>query len=299
MVAMTKKAQFDPAAHLSKHGWQGKGTALKQGHATRPLAVVQKKTLSGIGKDRDEAVPFWDHIFAATAATLFSPSPSSSPAPTSQPGPSGWATLPPASVTTNGVPTRPVPAKLSINAMARSGRELARRGLYSRFLRGKVLIHEEEEEEAEVVVSQDVLEEDLIGGSASASVTGGEDEKRKEKKAKKEKKEKKSEKSEKSKSKGKGRAKVGEENDIVSPIESKEERKVRREEKARRKAETEAESASVFVEGETKKGKKRKAEGDVEDVEKKEKKEKRKRKDDSGEGNEKVEKKSKKSRTKE
>lgn len=34
--------------------------ALKNGHATRPLAVVQKKTLSGIGKDRDEAVPFWD-----------------------------------------------------------------------------------------------------------------------------------------------------------------------------------------------------------------------------------------------
>jgi nucleolar protein TMA23 len=27
---------------------------------TRPIAVVQKKTLSGVGKDRDEAVPFWD-----------------------------------------------------------------------------------------------------------------------------------------------------------------------------------------------------------------------------------------------
>lgn len=34
--------------------------ALKQGHMTRPIAVVQKKTLSGVGKDRDEAVPFWD-----------------------------------------------------------------------------------------------------------------------------------------------------------------------------------------------------------------------------------------------
>ena len=34
--------------------------ALKHGHSTRPLAVVKKKTLSGIGKDRDEAVPFWD-----------------------------------------------------------------------------------------------------------------------------------------------------------------------------------------------------------------------------------------------
>lgn len=34
--------------------------ALKQGHATRPLAVVQKRNLGGIGRDRDEAVPFWD-----------------------------------------------------------------------------------------------------------------------------------------------------------------------------------------------------------------------------------------------
>ncbi len=34
--------------------------ALKQGHATRPIPVVQKKSMSGIGKDRDEAIPFWD-----------------------------------------------------------------------------------------------------------------------------------------------------------------------------------------------------------------------------------------------
>lgn len=34
--------------------------ALKQGHISRPIAVVQKKTMSGVGKDRDEAVPFWD-----------------------------------------------------------------------------------------------------------------------------------------------------------------------------------------------------------------------------------------------
>jgi hypothetical protein len=35
-------------------------TALQQGHISRPIAVVQKKTMSGVGKDRDEAVPFWD-----------------------------------------------------------------------------------------------------------------------------------------------------------------------------------------------------------------------------------------------
>ena len=71
---MTTVKRFDPEAHLHKQGWKGKGTgefdmilresslivAFKQGHATRPLAVVRKKNLAGIGKDRDEAIPFWD-----------------------------------------------------------------------------------------------------------------------------------------------------------------------------------------------------------------------------------------------
>lgn len=72
---------MDTAEYLTSQGWKGKGTgkwsfsgfgcptssspvtpwpALKHGHVTRPLAVVQKKTLGGVGKDRDEAVPFWD-----------------------------------------------------------------------------------------------------------------------------------------------------------------------------------------------------------------------------------------------
>lgn len=79
-------SRFNPHDHLVKQGWKGKGTgkwccaetcsaswhcatttmltrlppALKNGHATRPIPVVQKKTLSGIGKDRDESIPFWD-----------------------------------------------------------------------------------------------------------------------------------------------------------------------------------------------------------------------------------------------
>jgi hypothetical protein len=58
-IAIGSKA-FDPAAHLEKQGWKGKGTALKNGHLTRPLAVVHKKCLGGVGKNRDEQVPFWD-----------------------------------------------------------------------------------------------------------------------------------------------------------------------------------------------------------------------------------------------
>jgi hypothetical protein len=47
-------------------------SALKQGHATRPLAVVQKKNLSGIGKDRDEAVPFWDQYVHSSLSLIVS-----------------------------------------------------------------------------------------------------------------------------------------------------------------------------------------------------------------------------------
>jgi len=66
------KMSFSPHDHLVKQGWRGKGTgtqiqtpshshlAFKNGHATRPIPVVQKRTMSGIGKDRDEAIPFWD-----------------------------------------------------------------------------------------------------------------------------------------------------------------------------------------------------------------------------------------------
>ncbi|OBZ71372.1 hypothetical protein A0H81_08742 [Grifola frondosa] len=57
-------------AHLVSQGWSGKGTALRHGAITRPITVVQKKTLSGIGKDRDEAFPFWDHVFEAAALNI-------------------------------------------------------------------------------------------------------------------------------------------------------------------------------------------------------------------------------------
>ena len=47
-------------SYLVSQGWGGKGTGLRQGAISRPLAIPQKKTLAGLGKDRDEAFPFWD-----------------------------------------------------------------------------------------------------------------------------------------------------------------------------------------------------------------------------------------------
>ncbi|ORY31799.1 hypothetical protein BCR39DRAFT_525440 [Naematelia encephala] len=144
----TTKSRFDPAAHLTKQGWKGKGTALKHGHITRPIAVVQKKSLSGIGKDRDEAAPFWDQIFASTAATLFTtPTESASPTPSGSPGPSAWATL---SHLDAGRPQPTPKVRQRVELRVQINQESARRGLYSRFVRGVELKQEEPKWEQEV-----------------------------------------------------------------------------------------------------------------------------------------------------
>jgi hypothetical protein len=61
---------LDGHEYLTKHGWRGKGTALRDGGISRPVIITQKKSLSGLGKDRDEAFPFWDHVFAAAASAI-------------------------------------------------------------------------------------------------------------------------------------------------------------------------------------------------------------------------------------
>jgi len=62
---------LDVAGHLTSFGWKGHGTALREGAIARPLLVSQKKSLSGLGKDRDEAFPFWDqYVHPLLAHTL-------------------------------------------------------------------------------------------------------------------------------------------------------------------------------------------------------------------------------------
>ncbi|KAH8090637.1 hypothetical protein HD553DRAFT_338331 [Filobasidium floriforme] len=112
---------LDTTEYLTSRGWKGKGTALKQGHLSRPIAVVQKKTMSGVGKDRDEAVPFWDNIFASAAQSIASG--------TSTPLGSGASTP---IATQSGGPS-------SMSVMARSKKEFARLKLYASFVRGEVI----------------------------------------------------------------------------------------------------------------------------------------------------------------
>ena len=47
-------------AYLTSYGWTGTGNGLRKDAIAKPLAIPQKKNLSGLGKDRDEAFPFWD-----------------------------------------------------------------------------------------------------------------------------------------------------------------------------------------------------------------------------------------------
>lgn len=51
---------LDGHEYLIRQGWEGKGSGLRHGGISRPIIVAQKKNMGGIGKDRDEAFPFWD-----------------------------------------------------------------------------------------------------------------------------------------------------------------------------------------------------------------------------------------------
>lgn len=226
-----------------------------------------------------------NRIFAATAASIFSPTPSPGVSGTSSPLPShaahtstrSWQTTTfsngqaaSSSATTNANSTvlPPVRAKTAgaPSTAARVGKEMARRGLYSRFLRGKVIVVEPEEEE-------------VIAGSSTIpdpSTSKTVDSVPKSKKGKEKEREKKRE------------------------DETKEERRARRAEKAKRKEEKAAKKASTGLgegegvvpvqedEGRSKK-KKRKAEEDLagpsaEKVGKKAKKDKKIRVDGEVEG---------------
>jgi hypothetical protein len=51
---------LDANVYLKNRGWQGSGSGLRKGGLSKPLAIPQKRNLGGLGKDRDEAYPFWD-----------------------------------------------------------------------------------------------------------------------------------------------------------------------------------------------------------------------------------------------
>ncbi|ETW81669.1 hypothetical protein HETIRDRAFT_384030 [Heterobasidion irregulare TC 32-1] len=143
---------LDGHSYLVAQGWSGTGTGLRRGAISRPLAIPQKKNLAGLGKDRDEAFPFWDHLFAA-AATAIKVKISSDDEDMEEEGtrtfelkrtttgilsnrrpligtPASSGTATPSSDSTST-------SRLSLMALAK--KEAARRGLYSRFFKGPVI----------------------------------------------------------------------------------------------------------------------------------------------------------------
>ncbi|KAL4260703.1 G-patch domain-containing protein [Pleurotus pulmonarius] len=176
---------LDGHAYLVAQGWAGKGSGLREGAISRPLAIAQKKTLSGLGKDRDEAFPFWDHLFSAASTSIkikIADSDEESDDVIVEkettvfkrtttgilcnrrpmlgtPATSG-STTPSSSGESSAV------SNVSLLTMAK--REAAKKGLYSRFFRGPVLGPEdgltaEDEEEVEVEVD--------VEGGGSGGVT--------------------------------------------------------------------------------------------------------------------------------
>ncbi|KAJ7147073.1 hypothetical protein C8R43DRAFT_539375 [Mycena crocata] len=143
---------LDGHSYLVSQGWTGSGTGLRQGAISRPLAIPQKKTLAGLGKERDEAFPFWDHLFSAASKSIqikLDGDSDDSDAETnvnvslkrtstgilSNRRPVTGTTAESSGATTPDVES-PSP-RLSLLATAK--REAAKRGLYSRFFRGPVL----------------------------------------------------------------------------------------------------------------------------------------------------------------
>ncbi|EUC62032.1 hypothetical protein RSOL_412230 [Rhizoctonia solani AG-3 Rhs1AP] len=160
---------LDGQTHLVKQGWKGTGHPLKAGGRSRPVVIAQKKTLGGIGKDRDESFAFWDHLYDVAAKTIKLKLPGDeSPADSDQESrnPATQLHRTQTGILSNRRPmalptpsssksSTPPPASVSIISLAK--KEAARRTLYSRFSRGPV-------------VTQEVLDSDstILGKASSA-----------------------------------------------------------------------------------------------------------------------------------
>ncbi|CEQ42511.1 SPOSA6832_04342, partial [Sporobolomyces salmonicolor] len=131
---------FDSATYLRGLGWSGPGSSLNNSPHGRakPVTVAQKKTLSGVGRDRDTAFPWWEMVFSSVAGKV------------------GGVKVEHHRTSTGILSHRPPPPKanayeeltpeekknrggLNMDAMAHAKLEMARRQLYSGFLRGTVL----------------------------------------------------------------------------------------------------------------------------------------------------------------
>ncbi|KAK7056910.1 hypothetical protein VNI00_002628 [Paramarasmius palmivorus] len=148
---------LDGHSYLVSQGWSGKGTGLRQGAIAKPIAITQKKTLAGLGKDRDEAFPFWDHLFSAASKTIQvkissndsdvsdSDTPAENSAPTLKRTTTGIlcnrrpVDVTPATTSGTSTPDIVLPDAPKFSLVALAKREAAKQNLYSRFYRGPII----------------------------------------------------------------------------------------------------------------------------------------------------------------
>ncbi|CAE6455179.1 unnamed protein product [Rhizoctonia solani] len=145
---------LDGQTHLVKQGWKGTGHPLKAGGRSRPVVITQKKTLGGIGKDRDESFAFWDHLYDVAAKTiklklLGDESPADSDQESRSPATQLHRTQTgilsnrrPVALPTPSSSKSPTPPPASASIISLAKKEAARRTLYSRFSRGPVITQE-------------------------------------------------------------------------------------------------------------------------------------------------------------
>ncbi|KAG1751182.1 hypothetical protein EDB19DRAFT_1675824 [Suillus lakei] len=146
---------LDGHGYLASYGWSGKGTGLRTGAIDRPLAIPKKRNLAGVGKDRDEAFPFWDHLYSAAtkAITIKIIDDDDDDDDDQNEDSSGSTTLqlkrtatgiisnrrPLSGTPASGTSTPDTVAYPRTSILTIAKREAARKGLYSRFFRGPTL----------------------------------------------------------------------------------------------------------------------------------------------------------------
>ncbi|GEM11131.1 hypothetical protein Rt10032_c13g5148 [Rhodotorula toruloides] len=136
--------RFDSATYLRGLGWNGPGSSLNNssGGRAKPIVVAQKKTLSGVGRDRDTSFAWWDAIFSSVANKVEQHRTST--------GILSHRPPPPKVSAYNSLTDEQKSASasgLNLDAMAAVKLEMARRQLYSGFLRGSVLSSSGDDEE--------------------------------------------------------------------------------------------------------------------------------------------------------
>lgn len=58
---------FSPSTYLASQGWSGPGSGLRPDSRAKPVTVIKRKDLLGLGKERDSSFAWWDDVFKAVA----------------------------------------------------------------------------------------------------------------------------------------------------------------------------------------------------------------------------------------